>query len=255
MSVHYSNKIVLTDSQILLIKNTPPKYLPVIDHPVVKELSSTIGKADVIFLFTGLGGEIGSYITPGIAELCQRLSDLVVVSAALPFSVEGKGRKDLASKSLANIRKSSHLTITYPNDGLLKIMPNYPLVKALKVMDNIMIMPTEELSHVLTVEDLPVLRDDFKSTEIVRLGAGTGYGDNMAMLAVEEALSAPWLDFDLGRINAVMVTMTMGAYDESMTGDVLRNISNRIPGVKIRYATRVDPSMSNKLRVMLLLGA
>ena len=50
-------------------------------------------------------------------------------------------------------------------------MPNYPLVKALKVMDNIMIMPTEELSHVLTVEDLPVLRDDFKSTEIVRLGA------------------------------------------------------------------------------------
>ncbi len=247
-------RIILSDEHLRFVKSTSPRLISSLDHEVSRRLMSSIGQADLVFIFTGLGGEIGSYVTPGIVHLCKRMSHLVVVSAALPFSVEGVGRRELANKSLAEILEASHLAITYPNDALLEMVPNLPIRRAFKVMDGIMMVPAMELGEVLTVGDLPLLRSDFLNANYVRLGVGTGRGDQREVMAVEEAFSSPWFDFALDKVSAAVVVISTDDPDDFAEKKILRDVSNRLPSAKIRHAIRRDSSLTGKVRTTVLLG-
>jgi cell division protein FtsZ len=224
------------------------------DHECTRKLKEAIGESDLLFLFTGLGGETGSYLTPGIAHFARRSSGLVVVSAALPFSVEGAGRREVAGRMLPEIVDAAHLTITYPNDGLLELTPNLPLRRAFKVMDEIMAIPAMELAQVITRDDITALRADLASSRHMRFGMGQGSGIRREELAVADAFTSPWLDFPLQKVNMAIVVISGGEVDHYSVKAVMDHLAPRIPGAKIRYATKADPLLGDKLRVMLLLG-
>jgi hypothetical protein len=158
----HHRRVVLTEESVRFMRSVSPRLLGTMDHEAVRRVRDALGESDMLFLFAGLGGETGSHLTPGMAHFGRRCSNLVVVSAALPFSVEGIGRKETARKALPEIKEAAHATITYPNDGLLKLAPNLPLRKAFKVMDSIMMFPPTELAQVVTREDLQALREDLQ---------------------------------------------------------------------------------------------
>ena len=139
LSTH--RRLMLTEEHFRFVKSTSPRLLSTLDHECPKNMKEIIGETDLIFVFTGLGGETGSFVTPGVAQICKRLSHLVIVSVVLPFSMEGIERRTLSSTALSNVADASHVTISYPNDGLLEVAPNLPLHKALKIMDEIMVDP------------------------------------------------------------------------------------------------------------------
>jgi cell division protein FtsZ len=224
------------------------------DHDAVRGVRDALGESDMLFLFTGLGGETGSHLTPGIAHYGRRTSHLVVVSAALPFSVEGAGRKETARKALPEIKEGAHVTITYPNDGLLKLAPNLPLRKAFKVMDSIMMFPATELAQVVTREDLAALRGDFLRVGELRLGIGEGAGHNMEEQAVADALTSPWFDRPLESASLAIVVAIGRDVDDYVMKVVLDRLVHRIPNARVRYGGRSDPQMDDGLRLMLLLG-
>ncbi len=247
-------RVVLSDDHLRFVRSTSPRLITSLDHEIPKRLMDAIGQADLMFIFAGLGGETGSYVTPGIVHLCRRISHLVVVSAALPFSVEGIGRREIANKSLTEILDASHMAITYPNDALLKMVPNLPIRRAFKVMDGIMMMPVLELGEVLTVGDLPLLKNDFLNASYVRLGVGTGRGDQREAIAVEEAFSSPWFDFALDKVTAAVVVASTDDPDAIVNKKILHDIGNRLPNAKIRHAMRRDRALNEKVRVTVLLG-
>ncbi|MBI0583427.1 MAG: hypothetical protein ISF22_04285 [Methanomassiliicoccus sp.] len=250
----YHRKIVLSDDSVRFVRSISPRLLSAMDNDAARGVRDALGESDMLFLFTGLGGETGSHLTPGMAHLGRRCSGLVVVSAALPFSVEGVGRKETARNSLPRVLEAAHATITYPNDGLLKLAPNLPLRKAFKVMDSIMMFPALELSQVITRDDLTELRGDLAHVSELRLGIGEGGGLNREDQAVADAFTSPWFDRPMDKVPMAILVVSGRDVDQYILSNVLERVQRRIPHAAVRYAGRSDPSMGDRIRLMLLLG-
>jgi len=213
-----------------------------------------VSESDLIFVFAGLGGDTGSHVAPVVADICKKTAGLCISCVALPFSVEGRERRCVADCSLTYMYDASDLTITYPNDHLLKTVPNLPMGKAFSVMNRIMMVPPLELEKAITVGDLEPVRRDFIYARCCRLGVGTGVGEFRELRALDEAFTSPWFDFDMDRVMAAIVTISCEEIEEKMVHNVLGDLEKRIPYAKISYACITDKSLGGKVRVMLLLG-
>lgn len=252
--VKVPKKCVLTSDHVKLFKTTSPQMFHAIGGNLKSGVFGCIGDADIMFLFTGLGGETGSSVTPALANICRKHCKLVIVSAALPFSVEGGERKHVAAVSMDKVMEHSDLVITYSNDSLLKIAPNLPLRKAFGAMDIIMMAPVLELANALTIEDLLQVRSDFGGCKHVRAGIGIASGLDRGLRAVEEAFTSPWFDFDIRTAKTALVIATASDMDDMQLQKVVKDVSLRLPNTRIRYAGRTDPSMGEKMKLVLLLG-
>lgn len=250
----HRRRVVLDDDSVRMVRSMSPRLLSSMDNHAVRAVKDALGDSDILFLFTGLGGETGSHLTPGIAHFARRQSELVVVSAAMPFSVEGPCRRDTAERALPGIIQAAHATITYPNDGLLKLTPNLPLRRAFRVMDTIMMFPAIELAQVLTQSDLATLRGDLSSVKNFRLGIGEGGGMNGEVQAVTEAFTSPWFDQPLEKVALAILVVIGREIDQYTLKAVLDRVVPRVPNAKIRYAGRTDPEAGDRVRLMLLLG-
>lgn len=250
----HHRRLVLSPEHIRFIRSTSPRLLGTIDHESTRKMKEAIGESDLLFIFTGLGGDTGSGITPGVAHFARKFSGLVVVSAAMPFSVEGRDRQEMAAQALPEIMDAAHLTITYPNDGLLKLTPNLPLRRAFKVMDSIMTIPATELAQVLTRDDITSLRADLAKTKHMRFGMGQGSGVRKEELAVVDAFTSPWFDFPLEKVKTALVIISGDIVDSYTVKAVMNSLASRLPQARVRYASKSDPALGDKLRLMLLLG-
>lgn len=250
----HHRKVVLSEESARFVRSISPGLLSAADGEAVRGVREALGESDMLFLFTGLGGETGSHLTPGLAHFGRRCSSLVIVSAALPFSVEGSGRKETARKALPSVMDAAHATITYPNDGLLKLTPNLPLRQAFKVMDSIMMFPATELAQVITRDDLTALREDLTSVKELRLGVGEGGGLNREEQVVADAFTSPWFDRPLDKVTLAIMVVIGREIDQYVVKGVLDHLRYRIPNAKVRYGGRSDPQMKDGLRLMLLLG-
>jgi cell division protein FtsZ len=252
--VRVQKKCVLTKEHVRLFRTTSPQMFSTIGGNLKNGMFSSIGEADIMFLFTGLGGETGSSVTPALANISRKHCKLVIVSAAIPFSVEGGERKHLAASSMDRVIEHSDLVISYNNDSLLKIAPNLPLRKAFSAMDIIMMAPVVELANALTVEDLVQIRSDFGACKLVRAGIGIGGGNDRELRAVEEAFTSPWFDFDLSTVKSALVIASSEDMDERLAEKIVKDVTYRIPNARVRYASREDRELGDKVRVVLLLG-
>jgi len=252
--VKVQKKCVLTKEHVRLFRTTSPQMFSAIGGNLKNGMFSSIGEADIMFLFTGLGGDTGSSVTPALANISRKHCKLVIVSAAIPFSVEGGERKHLAASSMDRVIEHSDLVISYNNDSLLKIAPNLPLRKAFSAMDIIMMAPVVELANALTVEDLVQIRSDFGACKLVRAGIGIGGGNDRELRAVEEAFTSPWFDFDLSTVKSALVIASSEDMDERLAEKIVKDVTYRIPNARVRYASREDRELGDKVRVVLLLG-
>lgn len=252
--VKVPTKCVLTSDHVKLFKTTSPQMFQAIGGNLKSGVFGCIGDADIMFLFTGLGGETGSSVTPALANISRKHCRLVIVSAALPFSVEGGERKHVATASMDKVLEHSDMVITYSNDSLLKIAPNLPLRKAFGAMDIIMMAPVLELANALTVEDLLQVRSDFGGCKHVRAGVGIASGLDRGLRAVEEAFTSPWFDFDIRTARTALVIVTARDIDDQQLQKVVRDVSLRLPNTRIRFAGRTDLAMEERMKVVLLLG-
>ncbi len=253
-SVKPESRVLVKQEHIEFMRETSFRTIHSIKYDLKDRVERALGEPDLIFLFTGLGGDTGSYIAPVVAEICKRKAALCVSNVALPFSVEGRDRQHLAERSLTNVCSVSDITITYPNDHLLKLVPNLPLGKAFNVMNRIMVVPLTELEKALTVGDLEPVRRDFIDSGCCRLGVGTGSGELGELRALEEALSSPWFDFNMSRVVSALLTISSGKVQEDAVCNVLDELVKRIPHSRMNYAVTTDDSLGNKYRIMLILG-
>jgi cell division protein FtsZ len=254
MPVHIEKKCVLTRDHIRLFKTTSPQMFTTIGGTLKSGLFSAIGEADLMFLFTGLGGETGSSVTPALANIARKHCKLVVVSAAMPFSVEGGERRHFANASMDRVMEHSDIVISYQNDSLLKIAPNLPLRKAFTAMDMIMMAPVVEIASTLTVEDLVQVRSDFSSCKHVRCGIGLCGGIDRELRAVSEAFTSPWFDFDLANVKTALVISSSEDPDGNTAEKIAKDVAFRVPNARVRYASRQDKELNGKVRVVVLLG-
>ncbi len=94
-------------------------------------IADIVGKADIAFVITGMGGGIGTGASPVVAEIAKHAGAVVVGIAIMPLSVEGR-RKERAIEGVDVLRKNVDSMIPFEMDSLLAIRPDAELGEALE---------------------------------------------------------------------------------------------------------------------------
>ena len=245
-------QVLLRKGEVTVARTSSATALHVSDLPWKNRLVEAVGRPEVLFLFSGMGGETGSFIAPLITELTH-YTTMTFSSVCLPFSVEGSNRRTMAKEGLARLKAASHMVAVYANDPLIKLAPNLPLGKAFGVMDQIMLSLPTDLCQCLTAEAIPLLKENLGRKEL-RAGIGYGMGLEKERLAVEDALTSPWFPSAEFQPETALMLVAQGQEDCISLDDCVREMSERLKVRKLLVASHVDPSLGRGVKVSLMLG-
>jgi len=246
-------RLAFTDADLLALRSTSPKVLNSWNSGPTARMAEAVKGVDLALMFAGLGGDTGSYLAPMLAGHARKAGALTISSVTMPFSVEGEQRRAMAAKALPEVAAASDLTIVYPNDGLLDLVPDVPLMKAFRIMDSIMAMPALDLTSVLTREDIRALKEECPRLGHMRMGMGQGVGLRKEEVAVTDLLTSPWLkglrDFEM----AILI-ISGSLVDDVTVREVVSRLKPMMPDARIHYAGISDPAAGDRLRVTLLVA-
>ncbi len=269
-----------TDAQHLLAINAPNKILlgrrctrglgagalPRVGEEAAAEaddeLRRSLMDAHIVFVTAGMGGGTGTGSAPYVAKLAKNMGALTIAVTTMPFEGEGRMRMENAIWGLDRLRESADTVIVIPNDKLLKVCPNLSISMAFKVADELLMRAIKGITEIITKPGLVNL--DFNDIKTIMKGAGValiGLGeseedsDDRAAEAIEDALNSPLLEVDISDATGVLINVVGGTNMTLMEAEkVASTIQSRVsPNARIIWGAAVDPTLSNKMRVMLII--
>lgn len=219
------------------------------EHAIEREVEGS----DIVFIVSGLGGYTGTWAAPIVASVAHHCKALAISLVSLPFTVEGIARRGVANEGLRVLKRYSDVVITFSNDGLLKLAPNIPLLRAFEVMGRLIGKPVANLASVLTRGDIPHLKSVLRRVSEMRVGMGESTGDHRNFVAVEDAFTSPWLNLDLSGIKEAMLFISSQYIDPNDVDEIVHEISLRTPNANITWGS-VEEDIGERTRVSVLLG-
>ncbi|MBI4017793.1 MAG: cell division protein FtsZ [Candidatus Aenigmarchaeota archaeon] len=224
-----------------------------------KELKESLEGSDMVFVTCGLGGGTGTGSAPVVAEVAKSGGALTVGVVTLPFTMEGKARRDNAEIGLDKLKKQVDTLIVIPNDKLLEIVPDVSLTTAFKVADEILVNAVKGIAELVTKAGLVNL--DFADVRAVMgngglalIGLGSSDTENRAVEAVEKALHNPLLDIDVEGAGGALVNV-IGGPDMTIreAQKIVEYVSSKLdPEAKIIWGSQIDPALGDEVRAMVI---
>ena len=225
----------------------------------IEELEEILSGSDMVFITCGLGGGTGTGSAPVIADISKRCGALTIAVVTLPFSDEGVIRWENARKGLEQLQNNVDTVIVVQNDLLLDLVPDMPLNAAFKFADEILVNAVKGITELVTEKGLVNL--DFADVKTIMQGGGLamiGLGETDSQENIEEAakkaLGNPLLDIDITGAKSALINIT-GGQDMSLKSakTIMKTVAEQLdPSAKIIWGTRIDESMGQSLRVMLI---
>ncbi len=225
------------------------------EHDVKEALTG----ADLVFVTCGLGGGTGTGSAPVVADIAKKLGALVVGVVTLPFSMEGNRRYDNAINGLERLESVSDTLIVIPNDKLLELAPDLPLLTAFKVADEILTNSVKGIAELVTRPGLINL--DFADIKTVMSGGGValiGVGEsdseNRAVEAVEKAINNPLLDVDTSGATGALINVS-GGPDMTLeeARKVVETVSQKLDeDAKVIWGAQIYEDLAKTIRAMLI---
>ena len=168
----------------------------------------------MVFVTCGLGGGTGSGASPIVAEIAKDLGILTIAVITTPFSFEGFERKKIAEKSLGNLKDKVDFLLIISNDKLLKIINEKTTVQdAFLMCDDILREAVQSITDLILVPG--IINIDFASVLAIMknsgramFGTGKASGENRAVLAAEQAIGSPLLDFSIQGAKGVLFSVS-----------------------------------------------
>jgi len=224
-----------------------------------KLIEELLTNVDIVFITAGLGGGTGTGAAPMIAEIAKRKGALTVGVMTTPFKME-KGRTQLASKALTDMRKKCDTVVIIDNNKLVQLVPRLPITEAFRVADQVLANMIKGIVETISTPSLINLDvADFKT--IVRKGGlavvGVGESDapNRAEEAVRNALSTPLLDVDCAGATGALIHVTgdshMTIEEANHVGEIVTEMMDC--NAHVIWGARVNPQQTGKLKVTLVM--
>ncbi|OKY77582.1 MAG: Cell division GTPase FtsZ family [Candidatus Methanohalarchaeum thermophilum] len=224
-----------------------------------KELEQALKGSDMVFVTCGLGGGTGTGAAPVVSEVAKETGALTIAVVTLPFSVEGKVRKENAEAGLEKLRNVADTVIVIPNDKLIDTVPRLPLQKAFKVADEVLMRAVKGITELITKPglvnlDFADIRTIMEGGGVAMIGVGEAEGDERAEEAVHKGLKSPLLDVDISGAEAALVNVTGGTdISISESEGVVKEIYERISDeARIIWGAQVNEDLDDTMRVMLV---
>ncbi|MCX6267827.1 MAG: cell division protein FtsZ [Bacteroidetes bacterium] len=153
----------------------------------------------MLFITAGLGGGTGTGAAPVIAQISRELDILTVGIVTIPFSFEGRKRRQSAEDGIRQLKQHVDALLIISNDKLRQLCGDMPLSEAFTRADNVLTTAAKGIAEIITVAgyinvDFEDVKTVMKNSGVAIMGTGIANGPNRAQTAVEEALNSPLLD-------------------------------------------------------------
>lgn len=232
-----------------------------------EEIKNFLKDADMVFVTCGLGGGTGTGAIPEVANVAKEKGALVIGVITLPFAVEGKQRIENALSGLERLKKEVDTLIIIPNDKILEIAPDLPLQIAFQEVDKILAQSVKGIVELVTKAgiinlDFADLRTILSNGGLAMIGVGESSVnknnmDSRAMEAVEDALTSPLLDIEIGNAKKALVNV-LGGQDMTLKEAelIVETVASKISqDAHIIWGAMVDEDMPrNSIKVMAVIA-
>ena len=220
------------------------------------------GNTEMAFITAGMGGGTGTGAAPVIAKIAKEMDILTVGIVTMPFSFEGKKKRDLAEKGIAELKEYCDTVIVIMNDKIREIFGNTSLFAAFSQADNVLTTAAKSIAEIITMPG--VINIDFADVKTVMqnsgaavMGAAVASGKDRAIQAAEEALHSPLLNnTDIKGAQKILVSI-MGSNMESITMDEYYEINNYFQEMagedaNLKCGISVDETLGEAIRVTVI---
>lgn len=225
----------------------------------IRELLSNNTK--MVFVTAGMGGGTGTGAAPVIAGIAKELGILTVGIVTVPFSFEGRKRRQQAEDGLDAMRRSVDALLIINNERLREVTGNLTIGNAFAQADDVLTVAAKGIAEVISVTgiintDLNDVNTVMRNSGVAIMGSASAEGENRSMAAVQQALSSPLLnDNDISGANYVLLNITYG--DIEITMDEMSEITDYIQDeagstAEIIFGHGYDASLGNRLSVTVI---
>jgi cell division protein FtsZ len=228
----------------------------------VQELKAILEKGTkMLFITAGLGGGTGTGAAPVIASISKELGILTVGIVTVPFSFEGRKRKQHAEQGIAELKKYVDALVIICNDKLRELYGDQRLSAAFGHADDVLTTAAKGIAEIITVTgyinvDFEDVRTVMKDSGVAIMGSGIANGENRALNAVEMALNSPLLnDNDIEGANNLLLYIASGK--EEITMDEVTEITDYIQvktksSAEVIWGNGIDESLEDKISVTII---
>jgi cell division protein FtsZ len=176
----------------------------------------------MVFITAGLGGGTGTGAAPIIAQVAREMGILSVGIVTMPFTFEGKKRKQQAEAGLEEMKKYVDTLLVICNDKLREIYGNLKMSEAFAHADNVLTGAARAIAEIISMHlhinvDFNDVKTVMKDSGVAIMGTATASGERRAIRAVEQALNSPLLnDNNIRGARHVLLNIMSGTDDISM---------------------------------------
>lgn len=217
----------------------------------------------MLFITAGMGGGTGTGAAPIIAKAASELGILTVGIVTLPFSWEGRRRKQQAEAGIDEIKKYVDTLLVISNDKLREQYGNQTVSEAFAKADNVLTSAAKGIAELITVTGY--INIDFQDVKTVIensgkaiMGSATAEGEGRALVAIEEAMSSPLLnDNDIKGAQNILLYIMTGA--EDLTMDEITEITDYVQQecgsdneADVIWGNGKDEGLGNKIGITII---
>jgi cell division protein FtsZ len=225
----------------------------------IKSLLET--NTQMLFITAGMGGGTGTGGAPVIAQVAKELGVLTVGIITLPFSFEGRKRRQQADLGVEELRKYVDTLLVISNDKLREQYGNLKLSEAFAKADDILTTAARGIAEIITVPgyinvDFEDVKTVMKESGVAIMGTGVAEGEIRAQLAVEQALNSPLLnDNNIKGANNILLYVASGKDEISMdeVSEITEYIQNEAGhNAEIIWGNGIEEGLSNKISITII---
>jgi cell division protein FtsZ len=228
-----------------------------------KEVAEMLGKPDLIFIASGLGGGTGSGAAPVIAKIAKETGAIVVAVVTKPFFFEGPKRMEIANESWEKLYQNIDSMITINNDRIFNVIDkDTPILDAFKQIDEILKQGVQGISDLINFPglinlDFANLRTILKNSGESIIGIGKAIGKDRAVKAAKMAIESPLLDLSINGASRILFNIS-GQNDLSLSEitEAARIITDSAAkDAKIIFGASYDNELKNgELKITVIAG-
>lgn len=216
---------------------------------------------EMVFITAGLGGGTGTGAAPVIASIAKELGILTVGIVTIPFSFEGKKRREQAERGLEEMKKYVDTLIVIGNDKLREIYGSLKMTEAFAHADNVLTSAAKSIAEIISLHmhvnvDFNDVKTVMQNSGVAIMGSAIASGEKRALRAVEAALVSPLLnDNDISGARHVLLNIMSGSDDIEMDefGDITDYIQEAAGGTaELITGYGTDPSLGDNVSVTII---
>jgi cell division protein FtsZ len=168
----------------------------------------------MVFVTAGMGGGTGTGAAPIVSKIAKELGILTVGIVTIPFSNEGKPKREKAERGIQNMKENVDALIVVSNNKLYEIFPDLDIAEAFCKADDILTTAAKGVTEIITKPgqinvDFNDVKRMMQNSGVAIIGIGKGNGENRAMDAINNAMNSPLLeDADIFGARGVVLYIT-----------------------------------------------